>query len=489
MKHFTCFFLVITLFSFRAFSQAPANDNCANATNLTVNAACIAGSTENGTVQVGEVTGPSCAGAVFTQTVWYKFTATSTHMYVQLNLTTFGGSGATWAPGYWSSVVYLSSSCLPPSPAIISCQNSNSQGTADGVIVNEMYGLTVGATYMIQVGYRTGMGVNLIPKFCINVSDQFTPDCNTCVNPCGPACGFTSQPTVAQVTANCPSYPQMPYNEGAVSDTQCYTFNAINDTADFQVILNSTCGSGNVTNFTWNLYKFGQCGTGPIQSGNLSSLKFTNLTIGAGYVFCYSFTVPAGCYHTAYWPYFIGATPLPIDLLTFTGERDQDKVVLRWATASEVNNDHFVLQRSADEKNFITIGKVPGSGNSTVTNQYLFYDEEPVAGINYYRLQQVDYDGRTTEYPTVALRFDRNKTELYPNPVEDFSHLAYNSSCDKNIKMKVFDIRGQVILEKDEQVKRGNNDIRLDLSNLSKGIYFLQLGDAGAEDHIRFTRK
>ncbi len=57
-----------------AFAQ-PANDNCSNATNLTVNAACIAGTTAAGTVQAGEVTAPSCAGGTFNQTVWYKFTA------------------------------------------------------------------------------------------------------------------------------------------------------------------------------------------------------------------------------------------------------------------------------------------------------------------------------------------------------------------------------------------------------------------------------
>src|SRR5690349_14909023 len=126
MKPFFCFLLIFSFFSLNIYAQ-PANDNCANATNLTVNAVCIAGTTETGTVQGGEVTSPSCAGGAFNQTVWYKFTATATHMYVQLNLTTFGGNGATWGPGYWTCVVYNSASCIPSSGSIVSCQNCNSQ--------------------------------------------------------------------------------------------------------------------------------------------------------------------------------------------------------------------------------------------------------------------------------------------------------------------------------------------------------------------------
>jgi hypothetical protein len=487
MKHFLPVWFVFALFALNTFAQ-PANNDCVNATTLTVNAACIPGTTDAGSVQGGEVTAPSCAGGTFTQSVWYKFTATATHMYVQLNLTTFGGSGATWGPGYWTSVVYNSSTCLPSSGSIISCQTCNSQGTADGLIANEMFGLTVGSVYYVQIGYRTGMGVNLVPNYCIEVSDQFTPDCNTCANPCGPACGFTSQPTTAQVTANCPSYPQNQYNEGNVTDTQCYTFNAINDTADFQVIVNSTCGSGNVTNFTWNLYKFGSCATGPIQSGSLASLKFTNLTIGQGYVFCFSFTVPAGCYHTAYWPYFIGATPLPVELLTFTGEREKETVVLRWTTASEVNNDHYNLQRSSNQEEFTTIGTSAGAGNSTVVNNYIFNDVEPLNGINYYRLQQVDYDGKTTNYPVVALRFDRNNSNLFPNPVKDFSSLSFNSDRDKQLDVRVFDAVGKIVYSSSEQVHKGENEIHLDVSSFTNGIYYLRISDEFTTDHIRFSK-
>ena len=487
MTRFSTILLVFIALGFTSYAQ-PANDNCANATNLTVNAACVAGTTAAGGTQAGEVTAPSCAGGTFNQTVWYKFTATATHMYVQLVLTTFSGSGATWGPGYWTSVVYKTNSCLPTAGSIVSCQTCNSQGNADGVIANEIFGMTIGATYYIQVGYKTGMGVNLIPNYCINVSDQFTPDCNTCANPCGPACGFTTQPTAAQVTANCPSYPQMQYNEGAVTDTQCYTFNAVNDTADFQVIVNSTCGTGNVSNFTWNLYHYGNCGAGAIQSGNLSSLRFTNLTIGAGYVFCFTFTVPSGCYHTAYWPYFIGATPLPVELLTFTGEKDRDDVILRWSTASELNNDYFLLEHSPDMENFSPVAKVSGAGNATVTNNYTWTDSHPFSGVNYYRLRQLDFDGHETMYPVIALRFEKNSTSVFPNPVNELTQLSYRSESDKLIELKVFDMKGVLVYSSIKDVLKGDNNLNIDLHSLATGIYSLQIIDGGYVEHLRFTK-
>src|SRR5437773_2642375 len=100
---FFIFFISIIV----AFGQsAPANDNCSNAQTLTVNATCVRGTTYGATTQSGEYLTPSCMGTGFTQTVWYKFTATATTMYVQLYADSFVGSGNTWSPTYWAAVVY-----------------------------------------------------------------------------------------------------------------------------------------------------------------------------------------------------------------------------------------------------------------------------------------------------------------------------------------------------------------------------------------------
>ncbi len=456
-------------------SVPPANDNCANATVLTVNSACVNGTTDAAGTQSGEALTPSCVTSAFNQTVWYRFTATASRMWVQTEVTTFSGNGTTWGPAAWASAVYNSTSCLPSASSIISCQNSNSVGNGDYIMENMLNGLTPGQTYLVQIGYRTGQGVNRIPDFCIRVGDQFSPVCNTCSSPCGAACGFTSNPTVAQVTSTCPAFRQYPYLEGAVQDTQCYTFTANNSTVSFNVILNSTCSGGNVTNFSWNLFQSSSCGS-PIQSGNLSNLTFNGLNPGTQYTYCYSFTVPSDCYHTAHYPYFVGAVPLPVELISFEGERMGEKINLFWTTASEVNNHFFLIEKSADGIEFEYAGKINGAGNTSTLSQYSFVDMTPFMGINYYRLVQVDYDGAANVSETIAVRFGNSSGSAlaFPNPSEGAVKIRFQAEVKGECMLKVYNATGLLVHESAQAVKRGSNTVSIH-NELQNGTYFFQI--------------
>ncbi|MEK6482076.1 hypothetical protein WJR50_31335 [Catalinimonas sp. 4WD22] len=113
--------------------------------------------------------------------------------------------------------------------------------------------------------------------------------------------------------------------------------------------------------------------------------------------------------------------PLPIELIHLGGEADDKQVRLHWGTAWENNNDYFEIERSADGKNFMSIGKVAGAGNSTIEQQYQFVDKNPLLGSAYYRLRQTDFDGKYTHSKIVLLNF-YPESEYYasisPNPVE-----------------------------------------------------------------------
>ena len=88
------------------------------------------------------------------------------------------------------------------------------------------------------------------------------------------------------------------------------------------------------------------------------------------------------------------ASPLPIELISFTGERIKcNENSIKWSTASEINNDYFEINRSSDAINFNKIGEVNGAGNSTQILSYFFIDLNPPASLNYYRLKQIDYNG------------------------------------------------------------------------------------------------
>lgn len=86
--------------------------------------------------------------------------------------------------------------------------------------------------------------------------------------------------------------------------------------------------------------------------------------------------------------------PLPVQLLSFTGEVKEGEVLLQWVTASEINNDCFSVQRSIDGKVFTEIGRVFGAGNSSAKLYYEFPDYKPIHGVSYYRLVSIDYDGK-----------------------------------------------------------------------------------------------
>jgi len=107
--------------------------------------------------------------------------------------------------------------------------------------------------------------------------------------------------------------------------------------------------------------------------------------------------------------------PLPIGLISFDGYQLNDEIILEWNTTSESNNDYFTIERSIDNANYIVIDHVNGAGNSSSILSYLFRDDKPVDGINYYRLKQTDYDGKFEYFKTIAVTYSK----MYNNGLND----------------------------------------------------------------------
>lgn len=118
-------------------------------------------------------------------------------------------------------------------------------------------------------------------------------------------------------------------------------------------------------------------------------------------------------------------TPLPISLLNFSGVRSKSGIKLSWKTLSEENVDFFEVERSANAKDFVSIGKVTGNGTSKEINEYELFDEKVLLGKNYYRLKSVDFDGYTEYFNVVMVDFDGSKDfSVSPNPSEGVSFTA-----------------------------------------------------------------
>ncbi|TAD86906.1 MAG: hypothetical protein EAY75_06760 [Bacteroidetes bacterium] len=114
------------------------------------------------------------------------------------------------------------------------------------------------------------------------------------------------------------------------------------------------------------------------------------------------------------------APSLPVKLLSFSGKRLASNVALSWVTANEQNNRHFNIERSGDGTSFKTIGTVAGRGNSTTTVAYDYTDAQVPTGNLFYRLQQVDFDGKSTYSQIILINNTAAQTAslaVTPNPV------------------------------------------------------------------------
>lgn len=147
--------------------------------------------------------------------------------------------------------------------------------------------------------------------------------------------------------------------------------------------------------------------------------------------------------------------PLPVTLALFTAKTIDAGVRLDWITETEINNSHFEIERSKDGKTFKTIGAVDGAGNSRVRQTYTFLDKLPYEGASYYRLKQVDFDGKFDYSPTVIVEWGGNTESydavLYPNPTlgNTSFNIRFNSALEGlEAVIMVQDLTGKEILTK-----------------------------------------
>lgn len=163
---------------------------------------------------------------------------------------------------------------------------------------------------------------------------------------------------------------------------------------------------------------------------------------------------------------------LPVELVRFTAEQQENAHVLEWITASEINNAYFEIQHSINSNDWITLDKVTGAGTSFKNNAYHFTNQNPVFGQNYYRLKQVDYDGQFEFSTVVALNFrQENTVEIFPNPVVGELFFKFKKEEIQTVNANIYNANGQLVISKIMV------DASLNVANLPTGLYFLQLSD------------
>ncbi|MGB1241806.1 MAG: T9SS type A sorting domain-containing protein [Chitinophagales bacterium] len=181
---------------------------------------------------------------------------------------------------------------------------------------------------------------------------------------------------------------------------------------------------------------------------------------------------------------------LPVDIVDFEGQVKAEGNLIEWFTASEVNNDYFQLERSHNGHNFEVIAILNGAGTTAKAQSYLFWDRHPFNGTNYYRLSQIDFDGKVSKTRTIILFLHPLNSTLpvllypvYPNPTHRFLYVEFKNPSMENLELELTNILGQIIRR--ESINGSLNKIEIDCSELQKGLYLLKLGDIWEKVMVR----
>jgi len=168
----------------------------------------------------------------------------------------------------------------------------------------------------------------------------------------------------------------------------------------------------------------------------------------------------------------------PVKLTVFIAEVKGDENHLSWITESEINNDFFQIERSKNGKNFEDLEKIAGFGNTLNTRNYKFIDVNPYNGSNYYRLKQVDFDGKFEYSKIVRTDNTNSKIRIYPTSTSNFVTIDMNE--EQVASVTILNTVGQVV----KNMTITEMKTTIDISNIPSGIYYVAV-DAQSGKEIK----
>lgn len=224
--------------------------------------------------------------------------------------------------------------------------------------------------------------------------------------------------------------------------------------------------------------------TGVANSFSITNCGLPGIYSGSGSVSQINNTIPTYS-PSPFVPVFSGTcsnaiTILPIELTHFDGDCNNGDVILTWQTASEKNNNMFNVERSMDGVNFDVIGTIKGAGNSENFNNYSFIDTEKSVAVSYYRLSQIDYNGKKSQSNIISVEHScGEKTDveivIYPNPTLNNTMMSLKLLKRSSINVEVYNGIGQLIkLTPTETYEAGLQEVNLETSEFPTGVYFIK---------------
>ena len=183
----------------------------------------------------------------------------------------------------------------------------------------------------------------------------------------------------------------------------------------------------------------------------------------------------------------------PIELMYLKGDHNARTNILKWATASETDNDYFIVYRSPDNGlSWEELDRVDGApeGNSTTQRNYEAYDENPNYDITYYKLRQVDFNGDISESDVIGIITPHyfEGLKVLPNPVVNIASVVFKSSEKATTKITVSDVSGKVLYSNEYFTDYGLNSYDIETANYTKGLYFVNVSNSYDSKKLKFVK-
>lgn len=170
---------------------------------------------------------------------------------------------------------------------------------------------------------------------------------------------------------------------------------------------------------------------------------------------------------------------VPIELLSFACKKVDNYNLIEWSTATELNNKKVEILRSGDGRNFEAISTFEGNGNSSSVKKYTYKDEKPLPGTSYYRLKQVDNDGKVQYSNIMSVENRIGKTiqidKVFPNPIQDQMVSTIYMPVNGQLNAEIYDMTGKKVYYEVFPVNEGLNEIIINTQSLEKGVYMLKV--------------
>jgi hypothetical protein len=469
------------------------NDNCENAQNLWVGSSCYSYNqctytsnpvTVTATSEAWE-TAPACwtQGTSTLSSVWFKFTAVSASTTLQIPAVSLGNNP--------HAAIYTGS-C--GSFTLVACQEDKGGLIPASLGVDLTFATTIGQTYYIQYESDNASSCNDI---CLTGSGGLSTPAN---NDCASAVALTMNTSISGNTFMATADGS--FTCGTTENSLWYKFTpATTGTYYVTLLSQSGCMNGNsyasshtgfyTANLQMSVFNTAACVPSTATEISCTSNLNTNdidltmtLTGGSTYLIMVDGFGGSAC---EFGLQVSNSRVLPVSMLYFTGRSEASSNLLEWATASELNNDYFIVERSADGMEFTPAGRVKGKGTSSVRSAYAFADTRPLPGLSYYRLRQVDYNGEV-HYPAQTISLSRRESyssrlSVYPNPGNGTELYVKMSGGKTPEEVSITDVYGREACRSREGDTDESGRIVIG-RRLEPGIY-LVTALAGEEKHIQ----